>query len=150
MRKRGLPVHAGSDSQHGVAAGGTRVIPSDRQVDGVIPTAPALFFGAVAAADQVVGDSSSSDSGGESDVQMNHNAVVPDSPATGVPLATASTPAPRDATSEEEDACGDEDLGRFYDQDSETELFGAIEPGQRKEYYDKWRAGIDEIELGYG
>ena len=81
---------------------------------------------------------------------MNHNAVVPDSPATGVPPATVSTPAPRDATSEEEDACGDEDLGRFYDQDSETELFGAIEPGQRKEYYGKWRAGIDEIELGYG
>ena len=124
--------------------------PPDRQVDGNAPTATALFFGAVASADQVVGDSSSSDSGGESDVQMNHNAVVPDSPATGVPPATASTPAPRDATSEEEDACGDEDLGRFYDQDSETELFGAIEPGQRKEYYDKWRAGIDEIELGYG
>ena len=68
----------------------------------------------------------------------------------GAPLAAASTPASRDATSDEEDACGAEDLGRLYDQDSETELFGAIEPEQRKEYYDKWRAGIDEIELGYG
>ena len=126
------------------------MVPPNRQVDGSAPTAAALFFGAVAAADQVVGDSSSSDSGDESGVQMNNNAVVPALPDTGVPLATASALAPRDATSEEEDACGDEDPGRFYDQDSETELFGAIEPEQRKEYYDKWRAGIDEIELGYG
>ena len=67
-----------------------------------------------------------------------------------MPLAETQAITYCDATSEEEDACGDEDPGRFYDQDSETELFGAIEPGQRKEYYDKWRAGIDEIELGYG
>ena len=80
----------------------------------------------------------------------NLNAAASDAPGSGLRPAATPAIASCDATSEEEDACGEEDLGRFYDQDSETELFGALEPERRKQYYHEWCTSIDEIELGYG